>query len=112
MKLPNVDLENGVLRLENTKWNSERLVPMSDSLLAQCRDYYNEMHSTGCFEYFFPSSASISNGKICCDAVRDELNKLPQRVFAGAARILLEYNSFIPRRICDILGLLRVPTKT
>jgi integrase len=56
LKPRNVDLNTGIMRLENTKWNSERLVPMSDSLLIECRNYCNEMHSTGRFEYFFPSS--------------------------------------------------------
>ena len=47
---------DGCIRIESAKWNSERLVPMSDSLASQCREYYKEMHSTGRFEYFFPSS--------------------------------------------------------
>jgi site-specific recombinase XerD len=77
LKLPNVDLKNGILRLENTKWNSERLVPMSNSLLSHCRNYYNEIHSTQQLDYFFPSSTSrITDGKVHRNAVRDQLKRI------------------------------------
>ena len=55
LRVCDVDLKNGVFKLLNTKFNSERLVPMSDSLLRECRNYFNAIHSTGQFELFFPS---------------------------------------------------------
>ena len=73
LKIRDVDLSNGILCLKNTKRNSERLVPMSGSLLAECRNYYNEMHSTGRFEYFFPSK---TGGKVSDAAVHQELKRV------------------------------------
>jgi len=55
LKVKEVDLNNGVFTIKNAKWDTERLVPMSDSLLKICRKYYNEMHSAGSHEYFFPA---------------------------------------------------------
>jgi integrase len=75
LKPKNIDLKNGILRLENTKWNSERLVPMSDSLLAECRKYHNKMHSTGQFEFFFPSSRFKGAAVSGC-AVHEELKRI------------------------------------
>jgi len=75
LKPKNVDLKKGILRLEHTKWNSERLVPVSDSLLTECRKYYNEMHSTGQFEFFFPSSRFKGTAVSDC-AVHEELKRV------------------------------------
>jgi integrase len=75
LTVKNVDLKNGIFRLENTKWNSERLVPMSDSLLTECRRYYNEMHSSGQFEYFFPSSRFNGSAVDGC-SVHAELKRI------------------------------------
>ena len=59
LKTKDVDLKNSLLRLVDTKYNSERLVAMSDSLCEACRRYFNTFHR-GRFDYFFPSYASKS----------------------------------------------------
>jgi len=58
-----VDLKNGVLRLRNTKYNSERLVAMSASLTEACRVYFNAFHR-GQFERFFPSFTNDRIGQV------------------------------------------------
>jgi len=73
LKIEDIDINNGVLCLKGTKWNSERLVPLSDSLLAECRNFYNEMHSTGRFDYFLPSK---TGGKVSDAAVHQELKRV------------------------------------
>lgn len=73
LKLRDVDLKNGVFRLENTKNNSERLVMMSESLLKECRIYSNELHCSGNLEYFFPSP---TNGVLTNSSVHDELKRV------------------------------------
>lgn len=55
LTVKDVDLDEGVFVIKNAKWNSERLVPMSDSLRNICRKYFNEMHSAGNHTYFFPA---------------------------------------------------------
>ena len=50
-----VDIEDGVLRVRHGKNNRERIVPMSDSLLAEYRKFISEMHSetTGDMPFFY-----------------------------------------------------------
>lgn len=55
LRVQDVDLKNGEFLLRNTKFNSERLVPMSDSLFLECRKYWSELHAFGQHELFFPS---------------------------------------------------------
>jgi integrase/recombinase XerD len=52
----NVDLEQGTLFIQYTKFNKERLLPMSDNLAERCRVYDQaiRMERVG-NEYFFPS---------------------------------------------------------
>lgn len=56
LKSENVDLENGVLRLVETKNNRERFVPMSATLTQIAADYYADpsVQNYGS-EYFFPA---------------------------------------------------------
>ncbi len=56
LKITDVDLNHGVLTIKNAKFNSERIVPMSNSLIKVCRKYHDEVLSsfkTGI--YFFPA---------------------------------------------------------
>jgi len=62
LKVSDVDLDDGVFIIKNAKWNTERLVPMSVSLKALCRKYFNEIHSSGNHNYFFPAK---DGGFIC-----------------------------------------------
>jgi len=56
LKTDDVDLENGVLWLYRTKGNQERIVPMSETLTALCRQYRakDEVKNFG-GDYFFPA---------------------------------------------------------
>ncbi len=54
LRVKDVDLDRGILTLRETKGGQERLIPMSDSLIAICKDYSNKMHLfSGQDEYFF-----------------------------------------------------------
>jgi integrase len=44
LKVCDVDLENGVLTIHGTKFEKDRLVPMSPSVSALCRNYSEKMH--------------------------------------------------------------------
>lgn len=55
LKVSDVDMEEGILRICQAKNNKDRFVPMAPSLTARCRDYHRAEH---CFSmpdsYFFP----------------------------------------------------------
>lgn len=55
LKVSDVDMKEGVLRICQAKNNKDRFVPMTPSLTARCRDYHRAEH---CFNmpdsYFFP----------------------------------------------------------
>ncbi len=54
LRVKDVDLDRGILTLRETKGGQERLIPMSDSLHAICKDYSSKMHQfSGQEEYFF-----------------------------------------------------------
>lgn len=55
LKVEDVDLELGVLAIEHSKKDNNRLVPMSDEITNRCRDYFKHVHmiSKG-DDYFFP----------------------------------------------------------
>jgi len=44
LKIRDVNLEEGILRVKKSKFNKSRLVPMSDSLTQVCRDYATKMN--------------------------------------------------------------------
>lgn len=49
-----VDLLNGILEVRNSKFGKDRLVPMSESMMNICRQYYQVMHKHSSIEdYFF-----------------------------------------------------------
>lgn len=56
LKKDDIDLTNGTLFIRYTKFNKQRLIPMSDSLLQRCRAYYIEVvMANQNNEFFFPS---------------------------------------------------------
>lgn len=56
LKWHDVDLENGILFIRDTKFGKERLVPMAETLTERCRQYSHEVHKyKSSNTYFFPS---------------------------------------------------------
>lgn len=57
LKRANVNLDTGEILITNTKHQKERLLPMSDDILAMCRDYARWLDAEGPAnsEYFFPA---------------------------------------------------------
>ena len=76
LKVSDVDLISGYIVVRNAKHNSERVVPMSESLRKVCRKYYNEMHSHGQNEYFFPSS---DGGFLCSCAIYHQFKAIRKK---------------------------------
>ena len=57
LKVSDVDLENGVLSIIETKFDKNRLVPMSDSITKLCYEYSKKMHSVSQDEsIYFPNA--------------------------------------------------------
>ena len=59
LKCENINLKTGEILITNTKWKKERLVVMSNDMLAMCKGYdkRREIFGRGS-EYFFPSHES------------------------------------------------------
>lgn len=55
LKVSDVNLKDGIVTVRDAKWDTERLVPMSESLTKTCKTYFNEVHLTGNYTYFFPA---------------------------------------------------------
>jgi site-specific recombinase XerD len=56
LRLKNVDVEQGILSVLNSKNEISRYVPMSDELAARCKCFINEMHTSHSPEdYFLPA---------------------------------------------------------
>ena len=55
----NVDLENGILKIMESKNDGERLVPLSQDMLERCKKYYNLVHCSNPHKYFFPSKTDV-----------------------------------------------------
>lgn len=54
LKVKDIDLENGIISVYESKNNNDRLVPLSDSLKNIVIEYANKMHLNSCDEdYFF-----------------------------------------------------------
>ena len=53
LQIPDVDLENGTLLIVNGKFGKDRLVPMSGTITALCREYRANMPPGS--DYFFPA---------------------------------------------------------
>lgn len=57
LRVSDVDLNEGVLRVVDGKFNKDRLVPMSASNLKRCRDYAQRVHVLSDDQaWFFPSA--------------------------------------------------------
>lgn len=57
LKVADVDLENGVLTIHQSKKDKSRLVPMSESLTKRCRAFSKKIHPRLVGEhYYFPGS--------------------------------------------------------
>lgn len=56
LKVGDVDLEEGILSIQHSKKDNSRLVSMSDSLIARCRNYSKKVHPYPIAEnYYFPA---------------------------------------------------------
>jgi integrase/recombinase XerD len=56
LKKDDIDLTDGTLFIQHTKFNKQRLIPMADSLVQRCREYYVDVvMATPDNEFFFPS---------------------------------------------------------
>ena len=56
LKVGDVDLKNGILKICQAKNDNDRLVPMSDCLIKRCRAFSKKVHSSGIAEdYYFPA---------------------------------------------------------
>ena len=56
LKVGDVDLENGILTIHQSKMDKNRLVPMSDLLTARCRHYSKMAHPyPAADDYYFPA---------------------------------------------------------
>ncbi|OQA22149.1 MAG: Tyrosine recombinase XerD [Actinobacteria bacterium ADurb.Bin346] len=54
LKVGDVDLVGGILTIKKSKYNKDRLVPMSESLNLICRIFYKKVHKNSCQnDYFF-----------------------------------------------------------
>jgi len=54
LRVADVDLDQGLLTIKDSKFGKDRLVPMSDSLTLICRDYFRQAHPCSRREdYFF-----------------------------------------------------------
>lgn len=55
LKVKDVDLHLGILTINHSKKDNNRLVPMSDELTKRCQDYSNMVHTHSDLErYYFP----------------------------------------------------------
>jgi len=56
LKVADVDLEHGILTINQSKNDNSRLVPMPDSLTERCRNFSKEVHLlSGAEDYYFPT---------------------------------------------------------
>ncbi|MBN1999359.1 tyrosine-type recombinase/integrase [candidate division KSB1 bacterium] len=54
LKNKNVNLQEGILEIKDSKFGKDRLVPMSQSMVHICRQYYQVLHQQSCIDdYFF-----------------------------------------------------------
>ena len=57
LKVKDVDLENGILTIQGTKFDKDRLVPMSPFITEQCRIYSDKVHKFSDAEaFYFPNA--------------------------------------------------------
>lgn len=60
LKIQDVDITNGILKIYQSKFNNSRFVPLSDGLAEKCRQYYSDVgHYRGKDGYFFEVSPGV-----------------------------------------------------
>ncbi len=60
LTIQDVDIENGILRIRQSKFKNSRLVPMSDKLTEDCKKYYSSVgHYSRKEGYFFEVSPGV-----------------------------------------------------
>ncbi|NSW89251.1 MAG: tyrosine-type recombinase/integrase [Firmicutes bacterium] len=65
LKVKDVDLENGILTIQGTKFDKDRLVPMSPFLTEQCRIYSDKVHKFSDPEaFYFPNARNNIYGML------------------------------------------------
>jgi integrase len=76
-----VDLENGLLTIRNTKFGKDRYIPISNSLASICRDYAaNQQISESSSDYFFPAP---DNGRIGGHTIYERFRGMLQKSGIG-----------------------------
>jgi len=72
LRMEDVNLTDGILHVRQSKFNNSRLVPMSQSLVESCRDYYSKVgYYKGKTVYFFEVSPGIPyNSRSCYNRFR------------------------------------------
>lgn len=64
LKVGDVDLVNGILTIKKSKFDKDRLIPMSDSLHSVCRRLYNQIHENSTEnDYFFKNKDGSRRSK-------------------------------------------------
>lgn len=74
LKVKDVDLANGVLSIKKSKYNKDRLVPMSESLNLICRIFYKKIHKNSCQNDYFFKNQNGSRRSNC--TVYDQFREL------------------------------------
>ena len=64
LKVGEVDLVNGILTIKKSKFDKDRLIPMSDSLHTVCQRLYNQIHKNSTEnDYFFKNKNGSRRSK-------------------------------------------------
>ncbi len=64
LKVGDVDLAGGILTIKKSKYNKDRLVPMSESLNLICRIFYKKIHKNSSVnDYFFKNKNGSQRSK-------------------------------------------------
>jgi len=67
LKIADVNVEDGILHIRQSKYNNSRLVPMSRSLTESCQDYYAKMdYYSGKAGYFFEVTLGVPYKRTTC----------------------------------------------
>jgi integrase len=74
LKLCDVDLQNGVLKLEHAKHNKRRYVPLSPDITVRCRTLTEQIHQlSNSNDFFFPNARNNAHHPT---AVYDEFREI------------------------------------
>ena len=56
LKMSNINMDNGIIMLESTKNQTQRLIPMSQSLYEYCKKYIKNMEFSASYDgYYYPT---------------------------------------------------------